>query len=412
MNKKILALVLAAAMVASSSAAFAEVGGTITKEAIPVPGLDLEIKVQEQGVPAYVRHDGVVAEVKEDAILLNVGDEQPKPIEAKDDALLADVGDALPETATISEDTVIFTATGDIATLSDVKEGANVSVFVDGNAAVPLINPPQYPASYVVIGDEENFAGVNIDYYEESDSLGMYINGEKSLAINVDENSTIVPVDGTKIKIDSSDLAGKKLAVFYTMMTMSIPPQTYPEKIVVLGEKEADNEGENDDNTDTNHEDMFTKLIATATGKDYNESTLLTRGMIVATLGSLADAPADGTTDKFTDCDATAYYAPYVAWATDNGIVAGFGDGTFRPNDAITREQAAVIIKNYLAGVDAPAVEVTYADKAEISAWAYDSVEFCTALDILHGRDNGQFDPKANITCGEFYIMLVFMLTI
>lgn len=399
MNKKILALALTAAMVASQAVAFAEVGGTITKEAIPVPGLDLEIKVQEQGVPSFVRHDGVVAEVKEDAILLDMGDE-------------------LPETATVNEETVVFTATGDVAALTDVKEGANVSVFVDGNAAVPLINPPQYPASYVVIGDEENFAGVNIDQYGESESLGMYINNEKSLAINVDEESNIVPVDGTKIKIDSSDLAGRKLAVFYSMMTMSLPPQTYPEKIVVLSEREADGENENDDNTDTetNHEDMFTNIIETATGKDYDESTLLTRGMIVSVLGELAYAPLDLTTDKYTDCDANAYYATYVAWATDLNIVAGFGNGKFRPDDAITREQAAVIIQKYLntvAGVtDAPAVDVAYADKAEISAWAYDSVEFCTALDILHGRDNGQFDPKANITCGEFYIMLVFMLTL
>ena len=127
MNKKILALALASAMAISSTAAFAEVGGTITKDA-PALDMDMQVMMPEQGVPAYVRHDAVVKEVKDDAILLDMGDE-------------------LPETATVSEETVVFTATGDVAELTDVKEGANVSVFVDGNAAVPLINPPQYPAS-------------------------------------------------------------------------------------------------------------------------------------------------------------------------------------------------------------------------------------------------------------------------
>ena len=44
-----------------------------------------------------------------------------------------------------------------------------------GNAAVPLINPPAYPASYVVAGGGENCAGASIDVYEASDSLGMYL---------------------------------------------------------------------------------------------------------------------------------------------------------------------------------------------------------------------------------------------
>ena len=167
------------------------------------------------GTPAYARHDAVVQEVTGEGLLLNIGEEQP-------------------ETAFISDETVFLTAAGETTDVSALGEGDMVSVFVDAQTPVPLIYPAQYPASYVVLGDGENYAGVDIDLYGESDSLGMYLNGAKTLAINVDENTSIVTVSGSKIYIDYTDLAGRKLAVFYNMMTMSLPPIANPTQVIVL----------------------------------------------------------------------------------------------------------------------------------------------------------------------------------
>ena len=212
MKKVLLAMALVAAIAIIIAAVFAEANEE-TKEPVP----EVIVQVMPQGVPAYVRHDAVVKEVTDASVSLDVGEEEP-------------------ETAIISEDTVILTADGDIADLSALEAGANVSVFVDGSAPVPLIYPAQYPASCIVIGDEVGVAGVDIDAYAESDSLGMYINGAGTLAINVDEDSVIVTASGSKIKIDCTDLADRKLAVFYDKMTMSIPAVTSPLKVVVLGE--------------------------------------------------------------------------------------------------------------------------------------------------------------------------------
>ena len=175
----------------------------------------MEIGTMPQGTPAYARHDAVVREVTDEGLLLDTGEEQP-------------------ETAFISDETVFLTAAGETTDISAVREGDRVSVFVDGNTPVPLIYPARYPASYVVLGDGENYAGVDIDVYEESDSLGMYLNGAKTLAINADESTSIVTVSGSKTYIDHTDLAGRKLAVFYSMMTMSLPPIAIPTQIVVL----------------------------------------------------------------------------------------------------------------------------------------------------------------------------------
>lgn len=223
MKKKVLAAVLIAAMAISSTALYAAADDE-TGDAPPETP-DMTAETARQGTPAYARHDAVVKEVTDGAILLDIGEE-------------------LPETAYVSDETVFLTAAGDTTDISAVRAGAKVSVFVDGGTPVLAIYPAQYPASYVVLGEEENHAGVDIDVYAESDSLGMYLNGAKTLAINVDGQTNIVTVTGSKIKIDYTDLAGRKLAVFYSTMTMSIPAIANPAKVVVLGDAEPAADGE------------------------------------------------------------------------------------------------------------------------------------------------------------------------
>ena len=71
----------------------------------------------------------------------------------------------------------------------------------------------------------------------------------------------------------------------------------------------------------------------------------MTRGMFVTALGRLAGIDqADYKTGKFTDVKADAYYAPYVNWAAEKGIVNGTSATTFSPDTNITREQMAVIM--------------------------------------------------------------------
>ena len=233
MNRKILATALIAAMALGTAKICAEADEETPELSLP----DMQIQTAPQGTPAYVRHDAVVAEVTGDGIALDAGarQEQPDTPPVPEGAVMFNQ----PETATISEDTVILTAAGEVTDSSALTVGTNVSVFVDGNTPVTLQYPAKYPASYIVIGDENGFAGVDIDVYRESDSLGMYLNGAKTLALNVGEETEIVPVDGSKIAIAPSDLANRKLAVFYNMTTMSIPPITNPTRIVVLGDAEA-----------------------------------------------------------------------------------------------------------------------------------------------------------------------------
>lgn len=67
------------------------------------------------------------------------------------------------------------------------------------------------------------------------------------------------------------------------------------------------------------------------------------RGMLVTILYRLAGSPAAGSA-SFTDVVKGQWYADGVAWASANGVVSGYPDGSFRPNDTITREQMAAIL--------------------------------------------------------------------
>lgn len=80
----------------------------------------------------------------------------------------------------------------------------------------------------------------------------------------------------------------------------------------------------------------------------FSPDTPMTRGMFVTILGRMHGVDtAKYRTVSFTDVDAAQYYAPYVEWAIENGIVKGVGGNRFAPDSAVTREQAAAILANY-----------------------------------------------------------------
>ena len=137
----------------------------------------------------------------------------------------------------------------------------------------------------------------------------------------------------------------------------------------------------------------------------------MTRGMFVTALGRLAGINPDSyRTGKFTDVKADADYAPYVNWAASKGIISGTTDTTFAPDSQITREQMAVILKNYAAklGYTIPKTlkAVTFADNAKISSQAKEAVKSMQQAGILAGKTNNRFDPAGTATRAEVATVL------
>ncbi|MBQ9979847.1 MAG: S-layer homology domain-containing protein [Oscillospiraceae bacterium] len=120
----------------------------------------------------------------------------------------------------------------------------------------------------------------------------------------------------------------------------------------------------------------------------------------------------------FTDVDPNQYYAPYIRWAAENGVVGGHGDGTFGPDDQITREQMAIIICNYASSLgihtyltDLATLHV-FADYQNIHDWAQYQVAWAVANGIAEGKDGGAYyEPVMFATRGEVAsVMAKFMM--
>lgn len=135
----------------------------------------------------------------------------------------------------------------------------------------------------------------------------------------------------------------------------------------------------------------------------------LTRAMMVSVLANLEGA-ASSENNAFSDVPDNAWYADAVNWAATVGVTNGFEDGTFRPNDSLTREQMAAMLYNYAAykGYDLTAVGdlSQFADADQISAWAEDVVSWAVGADILHGMGNDMLSPTGTATRAEVAAVL------
>ena len=101
----------------------------------------------------------------------------------------------------------------------------------------------------------------------------------------------------------------------------------------------------------------------------------------------------------FTDT-ADHWAKDYVAIAAANGIVLGYNDKEFGPEDLITREQMAIMIVK-AAGLKDVAGELSYSDKADVSSWAYNWVVSAIQNKIMSGYTDNTFKPLKNATRAE-----------
>lgn len=139
----------------------------------------------------------------------------------------------------------------------------------------------------------------------------------------------------------------------------------------------------------------------------FSPDSTITRGMFVTALGRLAGIDPAGypSSSRFTDVPDSAYYAPFVEWAASKGIVSSTGNNAFSPDDAITREQMAVIMRQYAdkLGYTLPVAReaVTFTDENQITGSMKDAVQAIQQVGIMSGKGNNRFSPKDAATRAE-----------
>lgn len=148
----------------------------------------------------------------------------------------------------------------------------------------------------------------------------------------------------------------------------------------------------------------------------------LTRAQAVTALVNLAltdpvasaavSLPEPGCATSFSDVDGRSWYAPYVEAAFAAGIVSGCGDGTFRPNDPVTRQEAACMLRSYALGpagyVEPPVSRPTVLspDHGLASWWDAGAVEWCWLRGVIGAGMHAPVRPLDVATRAEFAQML------
>ena len=129
-----------------------------------------------------------------------------------------------------------------------------------------------------------------------------------------------------------------------------------------------------------------------------------TRAQIVTFLWRAAGSPEPGNSGSFSDVPASAYYAKAVAWAVENGITTGTGDGIFSPDAVCTRAQAVTFLWRY---EKAPVASRSnpFTDVAADSYYA-DAVLWAVKEDITKGTTDTTFSPGADCTRAQIVTFL------
>jgi hypothetical protein len=138
--------------------------------------------------------------------------------------------------------------------------------------------------------------------------------------------------------------------------------------------------------------------------------------MAATILYRLAGSPELGEYDNaFTDVAEGAWYAQTVNWAASNGLVAGYGDGLFGPEDSVTVEQLAALLYRVqqFTGKTLPALTSykQFADIDATSVWASAVVKALGAQGMFDGLPGDRLNPGAVATRAQISSILSQYLT-
>lgn len=135
----------------------------------------------------------------------------------------------------------------------------------------------------------------------------------------------------------------------------------------------------------------------------FNPNGSCTRAHIVTFLWRAAGSPAPKSTVSFADVPAGSYYAKAVAWAVENGITLGTGDGTFSPNATCTRAQSVTFL--YRALGTAPTTVNGFTD-VPADAFYADAVAWAVESGVTNGTSASTFSPNNGCTRAQIVTFL------
>ena len=132
----------------------------------------------------------------------------------------------------------------------------------------------------------------------------------------------------------------------------------------------------------------------------------LSRAQLAQILYNKEGRPAVTDGSSFADVAPGAWCAPAITWAAERGIVGGYGNGMFGPDDNITREQLAVMLWRYAGSPAATDKELHFTDADKASGYALEALRWAVENCVINGKGGGILDPKGLATRAQVAQML------
>ncbi|CAM4343261.1 hypothetical protein FHS16_002530 [Paenibacillus endophyticus] len=171
--------------------------------------------------------------------------------------------------------------------------------------------------------------------------------------------------------------------------------------------------------TDIAHDDWFyvsvryayNEGLFTGTSEtNFSPSGKMSRAMLATVLYRMENQPNVEFANVFSDVQSDRWYSDAIIWANQSKIVNGYGKGLFAPNDAITREQIAVMLYRYANGkgfdLQTEISNLSFKDANEISDFAKESITWAVSKGIMKGNSDMTLNPSGLATRAEVATML------
>ena len=152
-------------------------------------------------------------------------------------------------------------------------------------------------------------------------------------------------------------------------------------------------------------------LMTGVSATEFAPDGTATRGQIVTILWRLAGSPVVNYAMRYADVSGDAWYGEAVRWASAEGVVTGYSESSFAPDDAITREQLAAILYRYAKAQGQGFTGLWYfplsfTDAGDVSSWADEAMHWCVMKGVLNGTSETELSPKATATRAQLAAIL------
>ncbi len=150
-------------------------------------------------------------------------------------------------------------------------------------------------------------------------------------------------------------------------------------------------------------------LMEGVSSTKFGPELVVNRAMVATILYRLSGEKFDGSA-AFPDVTVDSWYDEAVAWAADRGVVTGYDNGNFGPEDAVTREQMVTMFRRFWAYQENSGGQTdglsAYVDADQISQYAVDAMEWAVGMGLINGRSSQLLAPAAQACRAELCALL------